>query len=167
MRHHRWNLSIDRQFNQIKQRKLIRELWLLSGTLFAIVLILALMLLMATKAQALECRNAPGSHGSWTWRYVEPREHQRCWYQGRHVLPKSQLHWPKAVPAENKPLIIDEVKDHRAEVLPVDANGGELTPYTEVMEKPQPTEDCCWPPLDERSFKSRWDEVPELWLTKQ
>lgn len=157
-------LTIDRQFELIRRRdRLIGKLWSLAITLFAIVLVLAVMLLIATKAQALECRSSPQSGAYWSWRQIAGR---KCWYQGHHVLPKSQLHW-RTAPADNKPFITDEVKEHRAEVLNFDANGGDLTPYTEVMEKPQPTDDCCWPPLDERSFKSRWDEVPELWLTKQ
>lgn len=161
-------LTMDRQFEQISRRdKIIRQLWLLALTLVAIILVLAVMLFVATKAQAVECQIKPNEKGSWTWRYIEPRGHQRCWYEGRRILPKSRLHWREA-PADNKPIIIDEVKQHRAEAKPIDldANGGELTPYDEIMEKPQPTEACCWPPLDERSFKSRWDEMPAKWLTK-
>lgn len=62
--------------------------------------------------------------------------------------------------------IAPDILPVHAEVKPadLDANGADLTPYTEVMEKPQPTGDCCWPPLDERSFKSRWDEFPTQWL---
>lgn len=157
-------LTIDRQFELIRRRdRLIGKLWSLAITLFAIVVVLAIMLLVATKAQAIECQVRPSEKGSWTWRYVEPREHQRCWYEGRRILPKSHLHW-RSAPADNKPIIIDEIKAHRAEALPIDANGGDLTPYTEIMEKPQPSEVCCWPPLDERTFKSRWDELPVQWL---
>lgn len=158
MRYQR-NLSIDRQFNQVRQRdRIIRQLWMLALILLAIILVLAMMLLIATKAQALECRRSPQSGTYWSWRQIAGR---KCWYQGRHVMPKSQLHW--RVPAENKPLIIDEIKNHRAEASSVDANGSDLIPYDEIMEKPQPTDECCWPPLDERSFKSRWDEIPVGW----
>lgn len=141
---------------------ILRQLWTLVWIMFVIIVVLAIMLFAATKAHALECRNSPQTGTYWSWRQIDGR---KCWYQGRHVMPKSQLHW--RVPAESKPVIIDEIKNHRAEALPIDANGGEPTYYTEVMEQPQPPDDCCWPPLDERSFKSRWDEFPAQWLTKQ
>lgn len=44
------NLSIDRKMEQIKRRdRLIRQLWLLACALFAIIFILAVMLIVVTR----------------------------------------------------------------------------------------------------------------------
>ncbi|HET7375945.1 MAG TPA: hypothetical protein VFK30_04510, partial [Anaerolineae bacterium] len=135
-------------------------LFVLALILTAIILVLAMMLLITTRAHGSSvCMTEAEARSHW------PRSHlwwhdvnRHCWdnnsahnirYRGHQVAPDVL-----PVHAEAKPIDLD-------------ANGGDLTPYDEVMEKPQPTDECCWPPLDERTFKSRWDEVPELWLTKQ
>lgn len=154
------NLSIDRQFNQIRQRdKVIRQLWILALILVAIILVLAVMLLAITRAHgSAACMTKAEARSHW------PRSH--IWWHGpNHCWDNNSAHGIRY----NGHRIAPDVLPVHAEIKPadLDANGSDLTPYNEIMEKPQPTEDCCWPPLDERSFKSRWDEVPELWLTKQ
>lgn len=154
------NLSIDRQFNQIRQRdKIIRQLWMLALILAAIILVLAVMLLAITRAHGSPaCMTKAEARSHWPRSHIWWHGPNRCWnnnsahsihYNGHRIAPDAL-----PVHAEVKPTNLD-------------ANGSDLTPSDEIMEKPQPTESCCWPPLDERSFKSRWDELPVQWLTKQ
>jgi hypothetical protein len=47
--------------------------------------------LLSTPAMAIECRHQPGD-GSWSWRIIDG---DKCWYEGRRVIAKEQLHWAK------------------------------------------------------------------------
>jgi hypothetical protein len=40
---------------------------------------------------SIECHHQPSDNGSWSWRVIDG---QKCWYQGRRVVPKDQLEWP-------------------------------------------------------------------------
>ena len=82
-----------------------------SSTLDLLMWVLRLALILAfaaliyfifmSFANAIECRTEPEKHGAWSWRYVQPFEHRKCWYKGTRVLPKSELHWP----ADRVPII--------------------------------------------------------------
>jgi hypothetical protein len=53
-----------------------------------------LAIVVSTVANATECSSRPKDDSYWSWRYVKPYDHKRCWYKGKHMVPKSQLHWP-------------------------------------------------------------------------
>ena len=54
-------------------------------------LVLALIVLNCSAANAIECRASNGKDGWWMWRIIDG---QKCWYRGRKVIDKTQLHWP-------------------------------------------------------------------------
>lgn len=69
-------------------------------------------LLLTLPARSATCQHQPGS-GSWSWREVDG---QRCWYEGRKVLPKGDLHWPfeaapKLAPPAASPSWLERVSD--------------------------------------------------------
>ena len=136
--------------------------WNATVLLITVIFFAILVLIIATSAvSATECQHRPDDRGSWTWRYVEPHMHARCWYRGRHILPKSRLHWPAEKP---KPVKMDLPSGTRAEQEP------DIDDATE----------CCWPqlPVGDASgnvmpnvtpvpdFKERWRDIPSLWFTK-
>jgi hypothetical protein len=58
---------------------------------------IVLLALSAGDAAAIECQEHRGGGGYWSWRQIEGRQ---CWYQGRHMIPKEDLHWPEASPSQ-------------------------------------------------------------------
>lgn len=138
-------------------RTLLVDLIIILG---AIVIVLACLLVIATRAHA-----SPNCMSKAEARAAFPKSHL-FWHSTRHCWDNNSAHRFHY----RGPRIAPDILPVHAEIEPtgIDANGDELTPYDEVMEKPQPKDDaCCWPPLDERSFKSRWDELPTQWMTKQ
>ena len=137
--------------------------WIKSAQISIIMLIAILILIIATSAvSATECQHRPDSRGSWTWRHIEPHTHARCWYRGRHVVPKSQLHWPAEKP---RPVKMD---------LPVRIHAEQEPDIDDATE-------CCWPqlPIADGSgnaaspsaasvpdFTERWNDVPAAWFAK-
>ena len=113
---------------EFEDRGIELALWL-----FRLALIVAFAILiyfiMISLANAVECQHRPDNRGNWTWRYVEPHAHARCWYRGRHVVPKSQLHWRSEKP---KPVKMDLPNGIRA-----DEQEPDIDDATE----------CCWPQL--------------------
>ncbi len=72
--------------------------WLLliiaEGLRLVLVLLaaVAIYLIFIGFAAAIECRDRPGGgKGHWTYRIIDG---DRCWYPGRHMIPKSRLYWP-------------------------------------------------------------------------
>ena len=125
----------------------------------AIIIILASMLLVVTRAHgSAACMTKAEARSHWPRSHIWWHGPNHCWDNNasRNIRYNGHRIMPDALPIHAM-----------AKQISIDANGDDLTPYDEVMEKPQPQDECCWPPLDERSFKSRWDEVPELWLMKQ
>ena len=123
------------------------------------VIIIA-VLLMGQQALAVECQTSPGSKNYWSWRYIEPHEHRKCWYEGDHVISKSRLHWPKEKPekpaAERpkpKPIKTDEMLPPRASKpeepkKPEEPN--EIDMQSDVTPMPDIIEDKPFGPWEER-----------------
>ena len=55
--------------------------------------IAAVIAIGAPTAEATQCRAAPPPilETHWTYRIIDGR---KCWYEGRHMISKSLLHWP-------------------------------------------------------------------------
>jgi hypothetical protein len=65
--------------------------------MLVLLVAIAIYLIFIGFAAAIECRERPGGGRShWTYRIVDG---DRCWYPGRHMIPKSRLYWPN----EQKP----------------------------------------------------------------
>lgn len=180
-----WNLSIDRQAEQIKRRdELIRHLWLLACTLFAIVFILAIMLIMATRVYASEaCMTKAEARSKWPTAHLYWHTAEKCWNNQAH----RGGHYGKRNPEEAKP--------HPAPPARADANGNAtekrilwpslaptiefsfqsflnaepMTAWPPIMDIDEitanPPPECCWPKLD-KDFEVRWNEMPAMWLAK-
>ena len=124
-------------------------------------LILIVNLLVSTmfvapgaQAESIACAAAvpTPAKGHWYYRLIDGR---KCWYQGKPMLPKSVLHWPK-----EKPVVEAEVA--------TPAPPPEITPSTDgrsvgdVSASP-PADPNIWPApapaLDDTSFESRWQAL--------
>lgn len=93
---------------------------------FVLVLVaigmLLLIICIPTLAGALECQPRPDGSGYWQYRLIDG---ERCWYIGRRVLPKSQLHWPKK---KGDPIFSAHVKTVRStEFNEIDAQAGNFS----------------------------------------
>jgi hypothetical protein len=73
-------------------------------------------------------------HGSWwSYRLIDGR---KCWYEGKPMLSKSLLEWPKQVSAQLN-------------------SNGELASV--LLDKPSsPIDSQAWAPTDSDSFEARW-----------
>jgi len=89
-------------------------------------------------AQAKQCSAAAPSnpHGRWwSYRLIDGR---KCWYEGKPMLSKSLLEWPKEASAQ--PISNREVT-------------------SVATEKPEnPLDAQAWAPKDSDSFEARWRE---------
>ena len=69
----------------------------------------------------------------WSYRLIDGR---KCWYEGKPMLSKSLLEWPKQVPAQLN-------------------SNGELASV--LPDKPSsPLDSQAWAPTDSDSFEARW-----------
>jgi hypothetical protein len=82
--------------------------------------IAALLAVISTEAQAIECSRTIDSKSYWSYRLIDG---QRCWFRG-HRQSKSNLHWPKR-----------EIRDA---VYPIRAKAQD-----------KDLDYCCWPNLTE------------------
>jgi hypothetical protein len=124
----------------------------------ASLLACAMLLSSAANAQSIECAaEVPKpAKGHWYYRLIDGR---KCWYEGKPMMPKSSLHWPK-----EKPVVEAEV----ATPAPVAASAPEIRPSTDgrsvsdVSASPSPDPNI-WPApvkaLDDTSFESRWQAL--------
>ena len=98
-------------------------------------------------AQLIECASeVPAARsGHWYYRIIDGR---KCWYEGKPMLPKSSLHWPKEPP-------VDE-----AEAATPATDVGPTTDGRNVSAPPA-ADPNIWPTpvLDETSFESRWQAL--------
>jgi hypothetical protein len=121
----------------------MRRLLMVSASLVAC----AMLLSSATNAQSIECAvDVPKpAKGQWYYRLIDGR---KCWYEGKPMMPKSSLHWPK-----QKPVVEAEV------ATPAPAQ--EVPPST-VSASPS-SDPNIWPApvnaLDDTSFESRWQAL--------
>ena len=91
--------------------------------------------------------------GHWYYRIIDGR---KCWYEGKALIPKSSLHWPKSDVADT---------NVRKPVLASDAPQAATTDgrniRTQAAAEPvaaQASDPEVWPApvVDEASFESRW-----------
>jgi hypothetical protein len=95
----------------------------------------ALLPMAATTAQAIECSVAVPSNAKkhWTYRLIDGR---KCWYEGKHAISKSLLHWPA-----------------QASVQAI----SDAAPISGLTEKRNDLLDSqAWIPDDADSFEARW-----------
>jgi hypothetical protein len=95
-------------------------------------------------AQAIECAaEMPAARSAhWSYRIVDGR---KCWYEGRPMLPKSELRWPAAS-------LSDDQANAQASMRVID-NQDFVDPEDGS---------CCWPPLaNADGFESRWRSLFE------
>lgn len=110
--------------------------------------------------------------GHWYYRIVDGR---KCWYDGKPMLPKTQLYWPGSSNAETKPAPAASSKE------PAKASRPDATPYTDGRSvsapaavaqpavtpsattestefQPATVQSPAWPApaANEISFESRW-----------
>lgn len=48
---------------------------------------------LAAEQPVIQCREVPASRSYWAWREVDGR---KCWFEGRHTVPKTQLYWSRS-----------------------------------------------------------------------
>lgn len=107
-----------------------------------------------TQAESIACAAAVPTppKGSWYYRLIDGR---KCWYEGKPMLPKSSLHWPK-----DKPVIEADAA--------TPAPPPEIRPSTDGrgagdIGTSQPPDPNIWPAPppagDDTSFESRWQAL--------
>jgi hypothetical protein len=108
----------------------------------------AILLASASNAQAIECSaDLPTVRsGYWSYRIVEGR---KCWYEGRKLISKSLLQWPK-----------QSINDAQAKITIAHAK----KPVAGRADFTDPEDgSCCWPPLSNSdNFDSRWRALLKL-----
>lgn len=99
-------------------------------------------------AQSIECAaEVPATpKGHWYYRLIDGR---KCWYEGKPMMPKSSLHWPK-----EPPVVEAETETPAADVRP--------TTDGRNVSAPSGPDPNIWPAPstdDETSFESRWQAL--------
>ncbi len=123
----------------------MRRLLILCASLFACATILP----STAAAQSIECAaEVPATpKGHWYYRIIDGR---KCWYDGKPMMPKSSLHWPKEPPA-----VEAEAPTSVADRPPPTTDGRNVS----APSAPDPN---VWPAPavdDETSFESRWQAL--------
>ena len=90
--------------------------------------------------------------GHWFYRIIDGR---KCWYEGKAMIPKSSLHWPKSAAADTevrKPVLASD-----APQAATDGRNIRAQPAAEPAAA-QSRDPEVWPApvVDEASFESRW-----------
>jgi hypothetical protein len=99
-------------------------------------------------AQAKECRAAPTSQKPWTYRLIDGR---KCWYEGKAMISKSMLQWPRQAPAQQA---------LAAQQAPAaQANAGEVPIKILTVKPNNPLDAQALVPDDTDSFESRWRAI--------
>jgi hypothetical protein len=114
----------------------------------------ATLLPSAASAQSIACAAqvpAPPK-GHWYYRIIDGR---KCWYEGKAMIPKSSLYWPKSDVADTevrKPVLASD-----APRATTDGRNVARQPAAEPAAAQTPDPDV-WPApvVDDGSFESRW-----------
>jgi hypothetical protein len=129
----------------------MKRLLMVSASLVAC----AMLLSSAANAQSIECAvDVPKpAKGQWYYRLIDGR---KCWYEGKPMMPKSSLHWPK-----QKPVVEAEVATPApAPEVPPSTDGRNVS---DVSASPPSSDPNIWPApvnaLDDTSFESRWQAL--------
>lgn len=123
-------------------------------------LLIAAILLYSVPAAAIDCHDAQGKGGRWSWRTVDGK---RCWYQGAAGVDKAKLRWPSnnksaSLPVESKPLTVP-LPTPRPDITPSTTKYYVEVPVRPadpepVLNPPPPVCECptgdVWPPPDPR-----------------
>ena len=119
------------------------------GAMDRISTAIAILVLFAGDARAIECRaDVQRGHGYWAWRLIDGR---KCWYEGAPGMDKSLLHWPAESGREadqgsyDKPeAALDESKVKQTRLAPEQAPiPTELLQMLPIM-PPEPTFEDRW-----------------------
>ncbi len=132
--------------------------WLL--ILSAAVFAAATSVSPASSTDSIECAEQVPTppKGHWYYRLIDGR---KCWYQGKPMMPKSSLHWPK-----EKPVVEAEAVTPAAVAPAAVTPAADIRPTTDgrnVNPSPPPADPNIWPapaPVrDDTSFESRWQAL--------
>jgi hypothetical protein len=63
----------------------------------SIAVLLSMPIPLALAKQPCSGAMPPSSHGYWSWRLIDGR---KCWYEGKPMLSKSELEWPRQPSAQ-------------------------------------------------------------------
>ena len=119
-------------------------------TLGAALLVSALYPSVAS-AQTIACASeaSPARGGQWYYRIIDER---KCWYQGKAMMPKTSLYWPKSSTADAQSTI--------AGPEATTAGKPDAKPETDGRSAAAPisAKPAAWPTpvVNEISFESRW-----------
>jgi hypothetical protein len=110
-----------------------------------------------SKAETIACAaEVPaGVKGHWYYRIIDGR---KCWYDGKPMMPKTSLYWPKSTATDAK---ASTAPEQRA-AAPVVAEDRPVKPATDGRSVAMPSsaaEPVAWPApavTNEISFESRW-----------
>jgi hypothetical protein len=98
-----------------------------------------------SRAQTIECASEviAGRSGHWSYRLIDGR---KCWYQGKPMMPKSSLYWPKS--SDSEP---EATTSEKQRAKPT-------TDGRNVAAQPTMAEPIAWPApaANDLSFESRW-----------
>ncbi len=128
--------------------------------LIASLLVCTIVVAPGAHAESIACAaEVPKpAKGHWYYRLIDGR---KCWYQGKPMLTKSSLHWPKETPpaeAEAEPPVQARAIEPAPEVRP--STDGRSVSDVSASPAPDPK---IWPApvkaLDDTSFESRWQAL--------
>lgn len=127
--------------------------WLL--VLIASLLVGTMFVSPGARAESIACAEAVPAppKGHWYYRLIDGR---KCWYQGKPMMPKSALHWPKETPVAEA----DAMTPLEAEAATPVPDIGPSTDGRNVSFSP-PADPNIWPvpAQDDTSFESRWQAL--------
>lgn len=111
----------------------------------ATVLAFASFSASTSRAETIACASeVPAARsGHWYYRIIDGR---KCWYQGKAMMPKSSLYWPKSSVAEAEG---SNSEEQRAKPTTDGRNIAASPPAAETTAWPTPVQ-------NEISFESRW-----------
>lgn len=166
--------------------RLIRQLSILALALSAIVFILAIMLLAATRTYASEaCMTKAEARAMYPKAHLFWHGREHCWndkagsirYRVKHKQPadagqlRAQAPKPPQDASGNSPAkkilwptLVPTVEFSFQSFLIAEP----MTLWPPVLDVDEVTADlpdCCWPKLD-TDFEVRWNEMPAVWLAK-
>src|SRR5512139_845905 len=178
------HLTIDRQMQQIVARdRLIRQLSVLALALAAIAVILAFMLIAATRVYASEaCMTKAEARALYPNAHLYWRTKNHCWgnqasirYRVKHKqpvdagqlraqakpepkdangnLPAKKILWPSLVPT------VEFTFQSLMAAQPMTLWPAILDVDEVTADPPGRLRNCCWPKLD-KDFEARWNEMP-------
>jgi hypothetical protein len=98
-----------------------------------------LLIWLIEPAKSKECEERPLGGSYWSWRIIDGK---RCWYQGHHVIPKSNLHWPKKRmidPIFPNVKVVDPKELNEIDALAPSVSGP-IIMYPELVQSPPTTQ---------------------------